>query len=245
VQENGIALTEWLSLSTAIMLGAIHALEVDHMIAVTSFLTDRPGFRAAARFGARWGLGHAIAVLVFGGILLLSGIRWPERYDGFGELLVGILLVGIGVWAIVRARKLHFHRPEEHGDHLHLHAHSAGRHPHHHAHTAAAGGAKPHHHGRTLVFVGLMHGLAGSSSVVALVPVTVIDRTGVGLAYLAAFGIGVIVAMIGFALAATAAFTHAASRSVEISRHAGVLVGVLGILVGLWWLVRAIGVLTA
>jgi ABC-type nickel/cobalt efflux system permease component RcnA len=156
-QGNGIALTEWLSLSTAIMLGAIHALEVDHMIAVTSFLAERPGFRAAARFGARWGLGHSIAVFVFGGILLLSGIRWPERYDGFGELLVGILLVGIGVWAILRAHKLHFHRPEEHGDHLHLHAHPAGRHPHHHAHTATEGGSKPHRHGRTLVFVGLMH----------------------------------------------------------------------------------------
>ncbi|NNG16130.1 MAG: hypothetical protein HKM89_06575 [Gemmatimonadales bacterium] len=238
-------MTEWLSLSTAIMLGAIHALEVDHMIAVTSFLTERPGFRAAARFGARWGVGHAIAVFVLGGILLLSGIRWPERYDGFGELLVGVLLVAIGAWAILRARKLHVHRPEEHGDHLHLHAHSAGRLPHHHAHGGTAGGAKPHRHGRTLVFVGLLHGLAGSSAAVALVPVTVIDRTGIGLAYLAAFGLGVIVAMVGFALAATTAFTRAASRSVELSRHAGVLVGALGILIGLWWLVRAIGVLTA
>jgi hypothetical protein len=227
------------------MLGAIHALEVDHMIAVTSFLTERPGLRAAARFGARWGVGHAIAVFVLGGILLLSGIRWPERYDGFGELLVGVLLVGIGVWAILRARKLHVHRPEEHGDHLHLHAHSAGRRPHHHVHTGTAGGAKPHRHGRALILVGLLHGLAGSSAAVALVPVTVIDRTSIGLAYLAAFGLGVIVAMVGFALAATAAFTHAASRSVELSRHAGVLVGILGILIGLWWLVRAVGVLTA
>ena len=243
-EENGVALTEWLSLSTAIMLGAIHALEVDHMIAVTSFLTERPGLRAAARFGARWGVGHAIAVFVLGGILLLSGIRWPEQYDGFGELLVGILLVGIGVWAILRARKLHVHRPEEHGDHLHLHAHSAGRLPHHHAHVGTAG-AKAHRHGRTLVFVGLLHGLAGSSAVVALVPVTVIDRMSIGLAYLAAFGLGTIVAMVGFAVAATAAFNRAASRSVELSRHAGVLVGTLGVLIGLWWLVRAIGVLTA
>lgn len=238
-------MTEWVSLSTAIMLGSIHALEVDHMIAVTSFLTERPGFRAAARFGVRWGLGHAIAVFVFGGILLLSGIRWPERYDGFGELLVGILLVGIGVWAILRARKLHFHRPEEHGDHLHLHSHLAGRRPHHHSHAGTAGGAKPHRHGRALVFVGLLHGLAGSSSAVALVPVTMIDRTSIGLAYLAAFGLGVILAMMGFALAATSAFNRAASRSVDMSRHAGVLVGVLGVIVGLVWLVRAIGVLMA
>ena len=240
-------MTEWLSLLTAIMLGSVHALDVDHMIAVTAFLTDRPGLRAALAFGARWGLGHAIAVFVVGGLLLLAGVRWPARYDGIGELAVGVLLIGIGVWAIRRAKKLHLHPPEEHGDHLHLHAHPGGRQPHHHAHahshTPAAPGASRHRHGSALVLVGLLHGLAGSSAAVALIPVTMIDRIGVGLAYLAAFGLGVIGAMMVFALAATAAITRATSRSVDLSRHAGTVVGAAGVVVGAWWLIRAVSTL--
>ncbi len=240
-------MTGWLSLLTAIMLGSIHALDVDHMIAVSSFLTERPGLRAAVQFGARWGLGHAIAVFVVGGLLLLSGVRWPARYDGMGELLVGLMLIGIGVWAIRRAKKLHLHPPEEHGDHLHLHAHPEGLHPHHHAHAHAhpATGTTRHRHGKALVLVGLLHGLAGSSAAVALVPVTLIDNVGVGLAYLAAFGLGVIGSMMAFAGAAAFAITRATSRSIDLSRSAGIVLGATGVVVGLWWLIRALGVLTA
>jgi len=238
-------LTEWLSLFTALMLGSTHALDVDHIVAVSSFLTERPGLRAAVQFGARWGLGHAIAVFVVGGLLLLSGVHWPERYDGIGELLVGLMLIGIGVWAIRRAQKLHLHPPEEHGDHLHLHAHPDGLHPHHHAHAHPAAGTTRHRHGKALVLVGLLHGLAGSSAAVALVPVTMIDHVGVGLAYLAAFGVGVIGAMVAFAVAATFAITRATARSIDLSRSAGLLVGTAGVAVGVWWLIRAIGALTA
>jgi len=238
-------LTEWLSLLTAIMLGSIHALDVDHVIAVSSFLTERPGLRAALQFGARWGLGHAVAVLVVGGLLLLSGVRWPARYDGSGELLVGLMLIGIGIWAIRRAKKLHLHPPEEHGDHLHLHTHPEGLHPHHHRHAHPAIGTRRHRHGKALALVGLLHGLAGSSAAVALVPVTMIDHVGVGLAYLAAFGLGVIGAMMAFAGAATLAISRATSRSIDLSRSAGVLMGVAGVVVGVWWLIRALGVLTA
>ena len=238
-------MTEWLSLLTAIMLGSIHALDVDHVIAVSSFLTERPGLRAALQFGARWGLGHAVAVLVVGGLLLLSGVRWPARYDGSGELLVGLMLIGIGIWAIRRAKKLHLHPPEEHGDHLHLHTHPEGLHPHHHRHAHPAIGTRRHRHGKALALVGLLHGLAGSSAAVALVPVTMIDHVGVGLAYLAAFGLGVIGAMMAFAGAATLAISRATSRSIDLSRSAGVLMGVAGVVVGVWWLIRALGVLTA
>jgi len=64
----------WLTLGTASALGLLHALELDHMVAVSAFVAQRPTPRAAANFGARWGIGHSGAVLLAGGLLLASGL---------------------------------------------------------------------------------------------------------------------------------------------------------------------------
>jgi len=196
-------------LATACMLGFLHALEVDHMLAVSAFVSRRPAVSAAARFGARWGLGHSVAVLAAGGVLLALGIRWPERWDAAGEAVVGAMLVGLGIWALVSARRMH-------------------RHPHGHEHDR---------HGITVV--GFLHGLAGTSAAVALVPITMLDRTAAGLGYLAAFGLGVTVAMTLFAMVAAVAMRRAADRSRLWSRRAATGVGAAAILTGVVWMLRA------
>ena len=229
---------------TALMLGFLHALEVDHMIAVSAFVAGRPSPRTAAGFGLRWGFGHSMAVLLLGGALLLSGVRWPGRYDAWGEAVVGVMLIALGAWALRSSRKLHLHPPAEHGDHAHLHVHGDGSHAHVHAHAPpvpaeASRSAHDHRHGITLV--GLMHGLAGSSGVVALVPVTLIQRLDVGLAYLAAFGVGVTAGMMVYAVVAALAMRQAAARSLAWGRRIAGVVGVAGIGVGFWWVWRAVG----
>jgi ABC-type nickel/cobalt efflux system permease component RcnA len=233
-----------IALGTAFLLGLIHAIEVDHMIAVTAFVSTRPALRAAAGFGARWGLGHSLAVLAAGGLLLATGLRWPAGYDAIGEGLVGVMLVAVGLWAMRRARKLHLHPPEEHGDHLHLHAHGAAepghahehdRHHHHHAHHHPAPAA------RGITLVGMLHGLAGTSAVVALVPVTLMDRAAVGLGYLLAFGAGTMLAMTGYAVLAAVAMRQATEASVRLGQKLGAFVGVGSVIVGVWWVVRAVG----
>lgn len=231
-----------LTLSTAAMLGFLHAIEVDHMIAVTTFVSRRPALRSAAIFGARWGVGHSVAVLIAGGILVATGLRWPERYDAYGEAAVGLVLVGLGVWALVSARRLHLHPPEEHGDHAHLHVHADGAghaHEHHHHHGHADPGRVPHRHGHGITLVGLLHGLAGTSAVVALLPVTLIQRKVLGLGYLVCFGLGTTAGMMLFAVIAAAAMRQAADRSVRLGRLMAMLVGLAGIGVGLWWIGRA------
>jgi len=217
-------------LGTAGVLGFLHALEIDHMLAVTTFVAQRPKLAAAAGFGARWGLGHSIAVLLAGGLLLVTGVKLPTRFDAVGEAAVGLMLIGLGAWAWISAARLHLHTPEEHGGHAHVHHHPPGE-----AH------AKDHEHGITLV--GLMHGLAGTSAVVALVPVTLLASLPVGLGYLVMFGVGVTAAMTLFAVAAAYAMRHAAQRSLDWGRRAARVVGVLGVLVGAWWVLRAAGVL--
>jgi ABC-type nickel/cobalt efflux system permease component RcnA len=229
--------TDAIALGTAAMLGCLHALEVDHMVAVTTFVSRRPTSAAALRFGLRWGLGHSLAVLAAGGLLLATGLRWPARYDALGEALVGVMLIGLGAWALASARKLHLHSREEHGGHAHLHVHGSGE-THAHAHGPETPADRPHDHGG-ITLVGLLHGLAGTTGVVALVPVTMMDRVGLGLGYLGCFGIGVTLAMMLFALVAAGAMRRASAASLAWGRWSVVLAGLGGVGVGGWWLMRA------
>jgi ABC-type nickel/cobalt efflux system permease component RcnA len=256
-------------LGTACVLGFLHALEIDHMLAVTTFVTRRPKLAVAAGFGARWGLGHSIAVLLAGGLLLATGLKLPARFDALGEAVVGLMLVGLGLWAWRSAARLHLHTPEEHGGHAHVHVHGAGTdaHPHEHArghahvhaqgqaHHAAPAHQHHHHHDHPhphahachehegITLVGLMHGLAGTSAVVALVPVTMLQSLPVGFGYLVMFGVGVTAAMTIFAMVAAYAMRQAAERSLAWGRRAARLVGSAGIVVGAWWVLRAVGVI--
>ncbi len=287
-------------LGTACLLGFLHALEVDHMLAVTAFVTRRPALATAANFGFRWGVGHSAAVLLAGGVLLVTGLRLPDRLDALGEGVVGLMLVGLGLWAFRSAARLHLHDPAGHGGHAHLHAHpgdpahehahhhhdgSAHHHPHDdaghhhpdapghghdhaaaghphphphehapaHAHDARHDPHHPHRHGpgghahdhQGITLVGLMHGLAGTSAVVALLPVTLLRSKGLGLGYLLAFGCGTIVGMTLFASVAALAMRQAAERSLAWGRLAARLVGAAGVVVGVWWVLRAAGVVAA
>ena len=94
---------------------------------------------------------------------------------------------------------------------------------------------------RGITLVGMLHGLAGTSAVVALVPVTLMDRTAVGLGYLLAFGAGTMLAMTGYAVLAAVAMREATEASVRLGQKLGAFVGVGSVIVGAWWVVRAVG----
>ncbi len=223
----------WPAYAAAVALGAVHALEVDHMVAVSAFIGTRPRFRVALAFGMRWGVGHALAVFVLGGTLAWTGVRLPEPTTTWTELGVGVMLVGLGLWAGATGRRLHVHDPARHGGHAHLHAHPPEEHPHGHHH---ADRDKRHRHLSTLV--GAVHGLAGTAPVMALIPVTLIRGPWAATGYLAAFGVGTILAM-GLYAALAAAAIRRASTSVRLARRVAAVTAVASIAVGGWWIVRA------
>src|SRR5437016_12117019 len=175
-------------LSLGFLLGMQHALEADHIAAVSSIAARRSHVGDIVRHGLTWGLGHTLTLFVFAGAALLLGHAIPESLSRPLETAVGIMLVGLGahvLWRLWRDR-VHFHRHRHHDGTVHLHAHS------HAGETAPhAGSAHAHEHGfrwRTLL-VGLMHGMAGSA---ALLVLTVSQAQGpaAGLGYVALFGIG-------------------------------------------------------
>ncbi|CAN5286134.1 hydantoin utilization protein A [soil metagenome] len=175
------------------LLGMQHALEADHIAAVSSIAARRSGAGDIVKHGLTWGLGHTLTLFVFAGAAILLGHAIPEHLSRPLEAAVGVMLVGLGahvLWRLWRDR-IHFHQ-HRHGDgtqHFHLHSHAADPVPHRRSSHA-------HRHGfrwRTLV-VGLMHGMAGSAALLVLA-VTQAASPAYGLLYVLLFGIGSMLGM--------------------------------------------------
>src|SRR3989449_10020080 len=153
------------------LLGFRHAFEPDHLAAVSTLAT-RPAARlwSAARLGLIWGLGHTVTVGAVALLLIVLGVRLPDRFWPAAELLVAGLLILLGavvIWRYVRGRW-----------HMHAHAHTTAA-PHFHLHSHAGDPSHGHSHAvvdarRSLGF-GIAHGLAGSGAIAALLVAAVPD----------------------------------------------------------------------
>lgn len=180
-------------LGLGFLLGMQHALEADHIAAVSSIAARRSEVGDIVKHGLTWGLGHTLTLFVFAGAAIVLGRAIPEQSQQSLELAVGLMLVGLGahvLWRLWRDR-VHFHR-HTHGDgtvHIHAHSHAGETTPHRHA-------SHEHVHGfrwRTLL-VGLMHGMAGSAALLVLTVVQA-PSAAAGLGYIALFGIGSMIGM--------------------------------------------------
>jgi len=225
----------WAAYAAAFTLGAVHALEVDHMVAVSAFVGGDPRLGPAATFGVRWGVGHSGVVLLAGGLLAWSGLSVPPSAQRWTEFGVGLALIGVGLWAWRNASRLHLHGPERHGGHAHLHTHQGSASGHEHGHRESPGSASKHRHAHLSTLVGAVHGLSGTAPVVALIPVTLMPSLAAAVAYLLAFGIGTTLGMGTYASLAAVAVSRAGS-SVRLARIVAFGTAAASIAVGLWWL---------
>ena len=180
-------------LGLGFLLGMQHALEADHIAAVSSIAARRAHVGDIVKHGLTWGLGHTLTLSAFAGAALLLGHAISEQFARPIETAVGIMLVGLGahvLWRLWRDR-VHFHT-HGHGDgtvHIHAHSHAGET-------VAHARASHAHAHGfrwRTLL-VGLMHGMAGSAALL-LLAASQASSPAIGLGYVALFGIGSMVGM--------------------------------------------------
>lgn len=191
-------------LSLGFLIGIRHAFEADHVAAVASLATKRLSIRQTIKQGAVWGLGHTLALFLFGGIVLFMNVLVPEELARWLELAVGVMLVLLGADVLRRMirDRIHFHAHSHNGGIRHFHAHShkgqqfSGSHPEKHSHQHAD------RFPLRALFIGLMHGMAGSAALIILT-LNTITMPIWGLVYIAVFGIGSILGMatISFILA--------------------------------------------
>lgn len=79
------------------LLGVRHAVDPDHVVAVTAIATGQRSVRRASRIGALWGVGHTVTILLVGGAIILFRIAIPARLGLAFEFLVGLVLIVLGV----------------------------------------------------------------------------------------------------------------------------------------------------
>ena len=186
-------------LGIGFLVGMRHAFEADHAAAVATLATKSHSLSHTIKQGVVWGLGHTLTLLLFSSLVLLMESVIPEQFALALEFLVGCMLVGLGVDVLRKIVKerihFHVHQHPDHPPHFHAHSHRGDS-----VHTSST-----HEHAHPTgfpyraLFVGLMHGMAGSAALIILTLKTTLSPL-TGLLYIALFGFGSIVGMAGISL---------------------------------------------
>jgi cytochrome c biogenesis protein CcdA len=223
-------------LGLGFLLGMQHALEADHIAAVSSIAARRTDVGDIVKHGLTWGLGHTLTLFVFAGAAILLGHAIPEHLAQPLETAVGIMLVGLGahvLWRLWRDR-VHFHAHGHSDGAVHIHAHS-------HAGETLPHARAPHSHAhgfrwRTLL-VGLMHGMAGSAALLVLA-VSQASSAAAGLGYVALFGIGSMIGMGALSTVIAVPITLSARWLTRVNSGLQGIVGVVTIAIGVMTIVK-------
>ncbi len=216
-------LLTWSALLFGLLRGVGHALEPDHLAAVSTLVAESRGVsRAGLLLGAAWGAGHTVTLVLVGGALFIFRATMPTRVETAFELLVACMLIVLGVRALVRAVREGRAGDETAHAHAHAHAHGDATHVHAaaHEHVHVRGFALA----RRPLMIGLVHGLAGSGALTAAV-VAQLPTPAAGLLYMALFGVG---SAAGMAMLSGIAGVPLA-RIAESRRALPVLLGVSGV----------------
>jgi ABC-type nickel/cobalt efflux system permease component RcnA len=186
--------------SAGLIAGMIHVLSgPDHLAAVAPLVADSD--RRRWRAGLLWGIGHTSGVAVVGLLaLLLRSVLPMALISSWSERLVGIVLLIVGAWGVRRTLVTHVHS--------HAHFHGGSQHTHVHFHTSSPHAQEqerrelvPHSHTHASFAFGILHGLAGSSHVLGILPALAMPTPAASVTYLAAYGVGNVGAMTAFASA--------------------------------------------
>jgi len=198
-------------LTLAFGLGVIHALDADHVAAVTTLASRRPRLRSSLGFAARWAAGHSATLFAVVLAWLVLGLHLPDWAAVAAEYSVAALLIAMGaalLWTLrTRRLRLGFHVHPGQPAHAHWHSDAASNdhdparertHAQTHAHDRTqrlSEGPGPQHD-HSAVLIGALHGFAGSAPVFALIPAIAGGEPAWALAHLSLFSIGMLLAML-------------------------------------------------
>ena len=219
-----------ISVLAGLLAGFVHVLSgPDHLAAIAPYSVR--SHEKGWRLGFSWGAGHAGGVVLVGLLaVVLRGALPLERISGWSERLVGVVLVAIGLWGVRSALR----------NRVHVHHHSHGEQEHMHVHVHAPGvehdqpGAHTHTH--AAFAVGTLHGLAGSSHVLGVLPALSMPSVPAALLYLAAFGLGSVAAMSALSAVVSLFASRCDTTGTRVYRGLMGVCSAGAILVGCFWL---------
>ena len=225
-----------LGLMAALGLGAIlglkHSLDPDHLVAVSTIVSEYKNPFRSFWIGISWGLGHTTTLLMIGVVIIALRLTVPDRVALLLEFFVGIMLVGLGMQVIYQFRKkrVHQHRHGQEPD-AHQHFHSHAQEPSHPAkHHRIPDVGKPFLRKKSYL-VGTVHGIAGSAALTLLILAS-IESPLAGMAYILLFGLGSVLSMGVVTILISFPFVVSANRLPNLNRGIQLTVGTTSILFG-------------
>ena len=179
------------TLALGFVLGLKHALDADHLVAVSTIVGRERSVWKSSLVGAVWGMGHTASLFAAAIGVILLRLTISPRTAATMEFGVGLMLIVLGLDLLRRVLR------GEIAIHAHDHAHDGGEHTHFHVHAPGLPAADGGHHGvgKRPFFVGLVHGLAGSAALMLFV-LTTITSPWLGVLYVLIFGAGTIGGML-------------------------------------------------
>lgn len=227
-------------LGLGLVFGLKHATEVDHVVAVSTIVSEHRNVWRSALVGALWGFGHTASLVVVGLLVLVFRVSIPLRVANWLEFGVALVIITLGVLAVGRVLRkradVHLHRHSHDGQsHVHIHFHEHGtehadlrsRPAKSHSHAIRQLGFKP-------ILVGAMHGLAGSAALTLLV-LTQSQSVSLGLLYLLVFGVGSTAGMLLMSGLIGLPFALSGKRLTSLNYTLQTAAGGLSIAFGLWY----------
>lgn len=215
-------------LGLGLILGIKHALDPDHIVALSTIVSEQKSLARSSLVGAFWGAGHTTTLSLFGLAVILLKLTIPDRVALGMEFGVAVMLILLGsnlLLKLNRGGRLHLHTHDHDGQsHLHVHLHEGGAQVHAHSHLLQ-GGLKP-------FLVGLVHGAAGSAALMLLV-LTTIPSPLAGFLYILIFGVGSMAGMLVVSSAISLPFLITARRFAEFEDRVRALAGAISVAFGL------------
>ena len=210
---------------TGILAGFIHVVSgADHLIAMAPAAISRP--KIAIKNGISWGLGHSSGVIFLAVLtVFIKDITPLNKFSNFAEFLVGISLLFVGIYAIKNSIKLN----------IHSHSHQHNGFAHHHLHFHSKEPKKNNKHSHALTGLGLLHGLAGGSHFLAVLPALTLPLPN-AFAYLISYLIGSLISMNLFTCLISFTTLNAGKKFI---RRLIAFAGGLSFSMGLFWIQKS------
>jgi sulfite exporter TauE/SafE len=219
-------------------LGLLHALDADHIMAVSALSNRKPSLRRTLKFSANWAIGHGSILILLGLLFFGLGIALPESIQQLAESSVGVLLIGLGLacfWQFHKEQVVLNKHTHEHGDgsieHTHLHVHD---------HDKKLENSQQVKEAHTPVMVGILHGLAGSAPALALIPAMMQTNLLEAMGYLVLFSAGVLFSMVAFGLSFGLVQKKLQQKSIKVFNWSRKIIASAAVGIGFYWLAQAV-----
>jgi sulfite exporter TauE/SafE len=216
---------------TGLAAGFIHVITgPDHLAAIAPLSINKK--KSTWSIGFRWGLGHTGGVLIIGVLALMFREIIPiDLISSYSERLVGVVLIGIGIWGLKKVffKNIHTHKHQHNGKtHIHIHSHNP---------LVEHNNKLVHSHTHAALGVGIIHGLAGSSHLLGILPALALPTRAEAVIYLLMFGAGTITAMTVFSTSIGLLSARFSNFGVNFYRGLLFSISFIAIVIGGFWLV--------